>query len=243
MSNKAADEMMRGVHRLKEQSAPVQFFGTLEIAWMRDCDLVKWQQGMGSGYFHKGKTKRHFITSLEQVQTFLIRRRAPPGWWGKPPDKRVLPPSGAASVSTRRAASTLAEGSASNKQKAGEAGKLERSRSRRESADGSGNDSRNRRRRETEEAAGKASAPVRRVSVVKEQVRHLYPLSRSSAGLSQRVSLSFVCVFHCHKHGASWPDACGTTIVRWNTGKQAGGSGGIAPPRAEVRERRWGGGG
>mmetsp|Transcript_36976 Transcript_36976/g.93364 ORF Transcript_36976/g.93364 Transcript_36976/m.93364 type:complete len:1482 (-) Transcript_36976:452-4897(-) len=174
MSNKAAEEMMRGIHKLKEQSAPVQFFGTLEIAWMRDCDMVKWQHGMGSGYFHKGKTKRHFITSLEQVQTFLLRRRAPPGWWGKPPDKRVLPPSGATSVSTRRAASTLAEGSASNKQKAEEAaGKADRSRSRRESADDSGNDSRNRQRREAEETAAKASRSVPRLNAIKEQeIKH-----------------------------------------------------------------------
>lgn len=67
MSNKAADEMMKGLTHSKEHIAPVQFFGTLEIAWMRDCDTVTWEKGMGSGYYQKGKSKRHFVTALEQV--------------------------------------------------------------------------------------------------------------------------------------------------------------------------------
>eukprot|EP00193_Tetraselmis_chui_P000790 CAMPEP_0177759228 /NCGR_PEP_ID=MMETSP0491_2-20121128/4620_1 /TAXON_ID=63592 /ORGANISM="Tetraselmis chuii, Strain PLY429" /LENGTH=1426 /DNA_ID=CAMNT_0019275043 /DNA_START=230 /DNA_END=4510 /DNA_ORIENTATION=- len=166
MPNKAADEMMRGVHRQKEQNAPVQFFGTLEIAWMRDSDTVKWQQGMGAGYFHKGKTKRHFITSLEQVQTFLLKRNPPQGWWGKPPDKRILPVTGTASASTRRATATLAEGSTSTKQKTVEPIKIDRARSRRESGDDAAHDSRSK-RRQTEEVA--KSNGARRLSSVKEQ--------------------------------------------------------------------------
>uniref|UniRef100_A0A061SJB3 Set domain protein 110 n=2 Tax=Tetraselmis sp. GSL018 TaxID=582737 RepID=A0A061SJB3_9CHLO len=101
MSNKAADEMLKGLQRRKDDAAPVQFFGTLEIAWTKGCDTVRWEQGMANGLFHKGKTKRHFLTSLEQVQSFLLRRKAPSGWWGKPPDKRTLPPSSISTITPR----------------------------------------------------------------------------------------------------------------------------------------------
>jgi len=123
MSAKAANDMMRGLSRSKEHVAPVQFFGTLEIAWMRAGETVKWDKGMGSGYINKGKSKRHFMTSLEQVQTFLLRRKAPTGWWGKPPDKRMLPLSGTIAVTTRRASHVLSEdpSSTSAKDTAGQA--------------------------------------------------------------------------------------------------------------------------
>jgi hypothetical protein len=104
---------------------------------------------------------------LEQVQTFLLKRKPPQGWWGKPPDKRILPVTGTASASTRRATATLAEGSTSTKQKTVEPIKIDRARSRRESGDDAAHDSRSK-RRQTEEVA--KSNGARRLSSVKEQV-------------------------------------------------------------------------
>ncbi|GIL75955.1 hypothetical protein Vretifemale_5643 [Volvox reticuliferus] len=70
----------------KGNSVPVMFFGTVEVAWVKDADVVDFKEGLYQGFFDR-KTK-HFRLALEQVCEYLAldrKRKAPPKWWCKPP--------------------------------------------------------------------------------------------------------------------------------------------------------------
>ncbi|GLI65472.1 hypothetical protein VaNZ11_009009 [Volvox africanus] len=70
----------------KGNSVPVMFFGTVEVAWVKDADVVDFKEGLYQGFFDR-KTK-HFRLALEQVCEYLAldrKRKAPPKWWCKAP--------------------------------------------------------------------------------------------------------------------------------------------------------------
>jgi len=66
MKGKPAEVRMDGVHRPSQNSLPVMFFGTLEIAWMSPAELTNWEDGIKAKLHSKPKGKR-FETSLQQV--------------------------------------------------------------------------------------------------------------------------------------------------------------------------------
>eukprot|EP00798_Chlamydomonas_sp_ICE-L_P001387 gene1387-32756_t len=63
------------------------FFGTLEIAWLAEGDVIGFKDGMDKGLLLKAKHKS-FLKAVDEVCSFLrldTKRRAPPSWWCKPP--------------------------------------------------------------------------------------------------------------------------------------------------------------
>ena len=66
MSATAAFKRLGNVQHKKSFSVPVMFFGTLEIAWVSDADVVPLADGVAKGMAAKGK-QTSFQKALVQV--------------------------------------------------------------------------------------------------------------------------------------------------------------------------------
>lgn len=69
MSERAAVDRLDGVRRPSPLSLPVMFFGTLEIAWMPQAEIMSWGDGVKAKLDQKAKSRRHFTKSVQQVGT------------------------------------------------------------------------------------------------------------------------------------------------------------------------------
>jgi len=87
LSDAAAQKKLGKVAHKKDLDVPVMFFGTLEIAWIGQVDVVSFKEGIQKGFLAKGKHKS-FHKALTQVNEFLSldkKRKAPQYWWCKAP--------------------------------------------------------------------------------------------------------------------------------------------------------------
>lgn len=73
-------------YRRRSDNICVQYFGTLEIAWIdRDKACISWADGIRKG-FHLAMKKRHaYVVALQEVRAFCARQtKFPRGWWCEP---------------------------------------------------------------------------------------------------------------------------------------------------------------
>eukprot|EP00967_Tisochrysis_lutea_P106998 scaffold164599_cov19-Tisochrysis_lutea.AAC.1 len=85
--NDGAAQKKLGKIKHTADAVPVMFFGTLEIAWIGQSDIVCFKDGVLQGFLVKGKHKS-FLKACGQVYEFLMldkKRRAPQYWWCRAP--------------------------------------------------------------------------------------------------------------------------------------------------------------
>ena len=63
----AAQRKLGKVGHKKNFDVPVMFFGTLEIAWIGQGDIVRFRDGVHQGFLVKGKHKS-FLRACSQVR-------------------------------------------------------------------------------------------------------------------------------------------------------------------------------
>lgn len=66
LNEAAAQKKLGKVAHKKSFDVPVMFFGTLEIAWIGQSDILTFREGVQQGYLIKGKHK-NFIKACTQV--------------------------------------------------------------------------------------------------------------------------------------------------------------------------------
>jgi hypothetical protein len=67
LPDKEAEKRLAGERMPKDQSLPVMFFGTLEVAWVAALETCSWREGTEKGYYQKGQGRKHFQVSVQQV--------------------------------------------------------------------------------------------------------------------------------------------------------------------------------
>uniref|UniRef100_A0A7S0S5E0 Histone-lysine N-methyltransferase n=1 Tax=Chlamydomonas leiostraca TaxID=1034604 RepID=A0A7S0S5E0_9CHLO len=87
LNDAAASKKLGKVAHKRNFDVPVMFFGTLEIAWIAQADIVGFREGIQQGLLAKGKHKS-FLRACSQVHEFLVidkKRKAPQYWWCRAP--------------------------------------------------------------------------------------------------------------------------------------------------------------
>ncbi|GFH08776.1 histone-lysine N-methyltransferase, partial [Haematococcus lacustris] len=103
LSDSAAQRKLGKVSHKKNADVPVMFFGTLEIAWIGQLDVVAFGEGITAGYLAKGKQKT-FLKACAQVLEFLCldkKRKAPQAWWCRPPEASLPLPTEQAKANSK----------------------------------------------------------------------------------------------------------------------------------------------
>lgn len=72
MTEKAAQPRLSHARRSSVKALPVMFFGTLEVAWLAEKDMVSWSQGLKDKLWDKGRKREAFVLAVQQVAAACI---------------------------------------------------------------------------------------------------------------------------------------------------------------------------